>query len=430
MTHFVYRNGFLNAEQVPLSRIADEVGTPFYCYSTAALADNYDAFAGAFENQPATVCYALKANANLAVIRTLANLGVGADVVSGGELRRAQAAGIPGGKVVFSGVGKTREEMVLALEAGILQFNIESEPELATLNQVALNRGEQAPVALRVNPDVDAETHEKIATGTRDSKFGIDVSRAPAVYAKAAGLPGIAVQGIAVHIGSQLTDLAPFEAAFDRVAALVRFFRSRGLPVHRIDLGGGLGIRYADEEPPTASAYAEMVARIFTDLDVEFVFEPGRVLVGDAGVLVTTVLYVKETYARTFVVVDAAMNDLLRPSLYGANHPINAVAMAAKDAPHKEVDVVGPVCETGDVFAKARALSPLASGDLVAIGAVGAYGAVMSSAYNTRPPAAEVLVRGSAHAVVRARSTIDELMAQDLLPSWLAASEARGGGAA
>ena len=430
MTYFVYRNDSLNAERVPLARIAKEVGTPFYCYSTAALSESYGAFADAFANQRATVCYALKANANLSVIRTFANLGAGADVVSGGELQRALAGGIPGKKIVFSGVGKTREEMALALDAGILQFNVESEPELEVLNGIASERGDPAPVALRVNPDVAADTHEKIATGTRDSKFGIDIARAVDVYARAAELPGISLQGIAVHIGSQLTDLAPFEAAFDRIADLVRNLLARGLPMVRLDLGGGLGIRYVDEDPPAVDAYADMVARIFSGLDVEFVFEPGRALVGNGGVLVTSVLYIKESAARTFVVVDAAMNDLLRPSLYGADHAITPVAAVADDAPRATVDVVGPVCETGDVFATARRLPPLASGDLLAIRSAGAYGAVMSSAYNTRPPAAEVLVKDTAFAVVRARATIDDLLAQDSLPAWLATPAAGARGAA
>ena len=430
MTSFVYRNGALNAERVPLGRIAKEVGTPFYCYSTAALCESYGAFADAFADRRATICYALKANANLSVVRTFANLGAGADVVSGGELRRALVGGIPGKKIVFSGVGKTRDEMALALDAGILQFNVESVPELEILNEIASERGEPAPVALRINPDVAANTHEKIATGTRDSKFGIDIEQAFDVYASAGELPGISLQGIAVHIGSQLTDLAPFEAAFDRIAVLARNLLARGLPMVRIDLGGGLGIRYVDEDPPGVKAYAEMVGQIFAGLEVEFVFEPGRALVGNSGVLVTSVLYIKETSARTFVVVDAAMNDLLRPSLYGADHAITPIAAVADDSPRVTVDVVGPVCETGDVFATARSLPPLASGDLLAIGSAGAYGAVMSSAYNTRPPAAEVLVKDTAFAVVRARATIDDLLAQDSLPAWLAPSSAGARGAA
>ena len=430
MTHFKYRNGSLNVERVPLARVAKKVGTPFYCYSTATIGENYGAFASAFADQPATICYALKANANLAVIRTLADLGAGADVVSGGELQRARSAEIPGDKIVFSGVGKTPDEMALGLDAGILQFNVESEPELEILNGVAAERGERAPVALRVNPDVAADTHEKIATGTRDSKFGIDIARVPEVYAKAAELPGIALQGIAIHIGSQLTELAPFEAAFDRVAALTRSLRARGLSVIRLDLGGGLGIRYMDENPPTVDAYAGMVARVFAGLPVQFVFEPGRALVGNGGVLVTSVLYIKETAARTFVVVDAAMNDFLRPSLYGADHAITPIAAMADDAPRVKVDVVGPVCETGDVFATARPLPSLARGDLLAIGSAGAYGAVMSSAYNTRPPAAEVLVKDTAFAVIRGRATIENLLAQDAIPAWLASPTARTRGAA
>ncbi len=420
MNHFNYQGGALSAEDIPLARIADEVGTPCYCYSTAALSQRYGAFAGAFADQPVTICYALKANSNLAVVRTLVALGSGADVVSGGEIRQARAAGVPGSGIVFSGVGKSSAEMVFGLETGILQFNVESEPELETLNALAVARGRRAPVALRINPDVDSATHDKIATGHGGSKFGIDIARAPAVFARAASLPGIAPSGVAVHIGSQLTDLAPFETAFTRVADLVRKLRAAGLACDRVDLGGGLGIRYADETPPEPAAYAALVKRVFAELGCQLLLEPGRVLVADAGVLLTRILYLKKTTAKTFVIVDAAMNDLLRPALYGAHHAILPLKAAVEGAALAPVDVVGPVCESGDVFAEARPLPPLAQGDLLAIGSAGAYGAVMASTYNSRLPAAEVLVKGSRYAVVRERASLDDLLSVDRLPPWLA----------
>ena len=432
MNHFAYRDGALHAEEVPLADIAEAVGTPLYCYSTATLERHYRVFAAAFAGVPATVCYSLKANANLALVRTLAALGAGADVVSGGELRRALAAGVPAGRVVFSGVGKTREEMALALDAGILQLNVESVSELDALSEVAASRGVRAPVALRVNPDVDAHTHEKITTGRRDNKFGIPLARAGEVYARAAALAGIELVGLAVHIGSQLTGLAPLEAAFERMAALARELRAAGHPVERLDLGGGLGIRYGDETPPLPDAYAGMVKRVTGGLGCRLLLEPGRVLVGNAGVLVTRVLYVNDGGRRTFVVVDAAMNDLLRPALYGAYHPIEPVVEPAPGAAESPVDIVGPVCESGDLFAADRPMPPLAAGDLLAIRAAGAYGAVMASSYNSRPLVPEVLVKDAAFAVVRRRPGDDEMLALESLPDWLddapgpAASRARG----
>lgn len=420
MTAFAYRNGMLHAEEVALDRIAAEVGTPFYCYAAGAIESAYRAFEAALAGLPATICYALKANGNLAVVRSLARLGAGADVVSEGELRRALAAGIPAEKIVFAGVGKTADEMAAAIEAGILQFNVESLPELELLSRVARARGATAAIALRVNPDVDARTHAKIATGKKENKFGIDLDQARAVFHHAATLPGIAVAGIAVHIGSQLTDLAPYRTAFARVAALFRELRAEGLPLKRLDLGGGLGITYRDEPAPDLAAYAAAVRDATAGLDAELIFEPGRFLVGNAGVLVTRVLYVKAGTARRFVIVDAAMNDLIRPTLYDAWHDIVPLSESAPDAARQPVDIVGPVCETADTFAEHRDLPPIAAGDLLAICSTGAYGAVMSSTYNCRLPAPEVLVRGCDYAVVKPRPDHAALLAGDRLPPWLA----------
>lgn len=419
MSAFAYRNGLLHAEAVPLDALAAEIGTPFYCYSSEALEAAYRGFAEAVSDLPATICYALKANANLAVVRTFGKLGAGADVVSEGELRRALAAGIPANRIVFAGVGKTRAEMAAGLAAGILQFNVESLPELEALSEVAREAGRTAPVALRVNPDVDALTHDKITTGRAENKFGIDLASAREAFARAAALPGLSVEGIAVHIGSQLTSLAPYRAAFERLAELCRTLRSDGLAIRRLDLGGGLGIAYRDETPPDPQAYAEIVRAATAGLEVELIFEPGRMLVGNAGILVTRVLYVKSGAARRFVIVDAAMNDLLRPSLYDAWHEIRPVAEPAADAERTPVDIVGPVCETADTFARQRPLPPVGSGDLLAILSTGAYGAVMSSTYNCRLPAPEVMVRGRDYAVIRARPDHEALMAQDRLPDWL-----------
>ncbi len=419
MSHFAYRGGRLMAEEVPLARVAAEVGTPFYCYSSAALVGRYDAFAAAFADRDATVCYAVKANGNQAVIATLAARGAGADVVSLGELKRALRAGVPAGKIVFAGVGKTPFELAAGLEAGILQFNVESLPELEQLNQAALAKGVLAPVAVRINPDVDALTHAKIATGRSENKFGIDLEHAPAAYRAAAAMPGIEIVGIAVHIGSQVTDLAPFRSAFSRVAALAQRLLQEGHRIRRIDLGGGLAIAYRGEPAPTVEAYAALVKEATAALDCTLQFEPGRCIVADAGVLVTRVLYVKDGSSRRFVVVDAAMNDFLRPALYDAYHAILPVTQPASGAPVRPVDVVGPVCETADSFAAQRPLPPIEAGDLLAICSAGAYGAVMSSAYNGRAPAAETMVRGTNYAVVRPRAELDAMIDEDRLPEWL-----------
>ena len=429
MTGFEYRDARLHAEGVSLDRLARDVGTPFYCYSTQALEDAYRNFARALSGLPATVCYALKANANLAVVRTLACLGAGADVVSEGELRRALAAGVPPDKIVFAGVGKTPAEMALGLEAGILQFNVESLPEMAALSRVAQDKGLRAPIALRLNPDVDAHTHEGISTGKAENKFGIDLGQARAAIERATELPGLSVEGLAVHIGSQLMEIAPYRTAFERMTELYRELTDAGLPLRRLDFGGGLGIRYRDETPPDLGAYAEMVRAVTQGLDAELVFEPGRFLVGNAGVLVTRVLYVKSGVARRFVVVDAAMNDLLRPSLYDAWHEIIPVAAPSARAEIAPVDVVGPICETTDTFARQRPLPPVEAGELLAICSSGAYGAAMSSTYNCRLPPLEVLVRGGDYAIVHARPEHAELIAQERMPDWLegpAASASRG----
>lgn len=403
-----------------LAAIAAAVGTPFYCYSTAALQRQYRLYAEAFAGEDALVCFALKANSNQAVIRTFAEMGAGADVVSEGELRRALAAGIPADKIVFAGVGKTREEMAFALAKGIRQFNVESEPELEVLSEVASAMERTAPVAIRVNPDVDAHTHEKITTGKAENKFGIPWTRASEVYARAAKLPSIALVGVDVHIGSQVTTIEPFETAFRRVADMIRMLRGEGHDITRVDLGGGLGIAYEDEEsPPAVSEYAEMARRVLGNLGCQYVMEPGRFLVGNAGILVSRVIYVKKGEAKTFVILDAAMNDLIRPSLYDAHHGVIPVREPADNSPRGRVDFVGPVCETGDVLALDRLAPELRSDDLMAILSAGAYGAVMASTYNTRPLVPEVLVSGADFAVVRPRPPLDDLIAADRLPPWL-----------
>jgi diaminopimelate decarboxylase len=417
---FAYRQGALHAEGVALAQIAAAVGTPFYCYSNAAIERTYRRFAAAFADRNCSIFYAVKANSNLAVIRALAQLGAGADVVSEGELRRALAAGLPPEKIIFSGIGKTEDELRFAVERGIHQINVESEPELRLLGRVASRLGRRAPVALRVNPDVDARTHAKISTGRKETKFGIDLAQAPGVLKLAASLPGIAVVGLAVHIGSQITELSPFELAFARVAELLREARRDGIALGRLDLGGGLGSRYRHESIPSIEDYAQMIGRITDGLDVTLAIEPGRRIVGNAGVLVARVLYVKEGAARRFLVVDAAMNDLIRPALYGAWHEIVPILAPAAEATRRPMDVVGPVCETGDSFAEQRLLPPLAAGDLVAMLSAGAYGAVMSSSYNTRLMVPEVLVRGDAFGVIRPRPVYDEVLSQDKMPDWLA----------
>ncbi|UEM01414.1 diaminopimelate decarboxylase [Skermanella rosea] len=417
--YFTYRDGVLHAENVALPALAAEVGTPFYCYSLAALEANYRAFATAFEGTDTGICYALKANSNLAVIRTLARLGAGADVVSEGEMRRALAGGVPADRIVFSGVGKTRGEMRAALEAGIFQLNVESIPELEALSEVAASLGRTASIAIRVNPDVDAQTHAKIATGKKENKFGIDIDHAREIYARAAALPGIAPVAVAVHIGSQLTSLEPFRAAFERVVELVHALRADGHDIKRLDLGGGLGILYRDEEVPAVDAYAGMVRSITGNLGCHVTLEPGRALVGNAGILVTRVIFRKTGLHREFLIVDAAMNDLIRPSLYDAWHTILPVIEPSSDAPRSPIDVVGPVCESGDTFAVQRVLPHLDQEDLVAFLSAGAYGAVMSSSYNTRPLIPEVLVSGADHAVVRRRPTVEEMLAAERVPAWL-----------
>jgi len=396
------------------------VGTPFYCYSAATLTRHYQLFDDALAGLDHLVCFAMKSLSNLAVLRLLGDLGAGMDVVSGGEYARARAAGVPGERIVFSGVGKTADEMRMALEGGVRQFNVESEPELRRLSKVAAALGVTAPVTIRVNPDVDAGTHEKIATGRRQDKFGIAIGRAPEVYAEAARLPGIDVVGIDVHIGSQLTDLAPFEAAYLKVADLARRLRKDGHDIRRLDLGGGLGIPYtaSNEVPPLPAEYGALVRRTVGDLGCEIEIEPGRLISGNAGLLVASVIYHKPGEERDFLILDAAMNDLVRPAMYGAWHDIVPVLEPSPGAERAAVDIVGPVCESGDTFAKARPMPPLGEGDLVAFRSAGAYGAVMASEYNSRPLVPEVLVQGDHFAVIRRRPTFDEMLARDTIPEW------------
>ena len=419
MDHFLYRDGALHAEGVALSEIAAQVGTPVYVYSAATLERHYRLFTEALDPLPHLVCYAVKANGNLAVLKLLGDLGAGMDVVSEGEYRRARAAGIPGHRIVFSGVGKTRAEMRTALEGGIRQFNVESEAELAALSDIATAMGATAPITLRVNPDVDARTHEKIATGRKEDKFGVPLARAREIYARAAALPGLQVVGIDVHIGSQLTDLAPFEAAYRKLADLTRALRADGHRIDRLDLGGGLGIPYArsNEVPPLPLDYGAMVRRTVGDLGCEIEIEPGRLIAGNAGVLLASVIYLKAGEGRDFLILDAAMNDLIRPAMYGAWHDIVPVN-GPGEATHV-FDVVGPVCESGDTFARGRPLPPLAEGALVAFRSAGAYGAVMASEYNARPLVPEVLVQGDHFAVIRPRPSFDEMLARDTIPTWL-----------
>jgi diaminopimelate decarboxylase len=421
VNHFSYQNGVLHAEDVPIPDIADAVGTPFYCYSRATLTRHYTVFAEAFAGLDALVCYAMKANSNQAVLKVLAGLGSGADVVSEGELRRALAAGIPADRILFSGVGKTAREMDFALEAGILSFNVESEPELELLSRRAAALGRTASVSLRINPDVDARTHRKISTGKAENKFGIAWARARQVYARAAALPGLDVTGIDMHIGSQITELQPFDDAFALLAELVGKLRDDGHEIGHVDLGGGLGIPYGtdNDPPPLPEAYAAIVKKHVSKLGLKVVFEPGRLIVGNAGVLITEVIYVKTGDARNFVIVDAAMNDLIRPTLYDAFHEMRPVAEPAGDTPRIRADVVGPVCETGDFLGLDRDLPLPRSGDLIAVGTAGAYGAVQAGTYNTRLLVPEVLVEGDRFAVVRRRQTYDELIGLDSVPEWL-----------
>jgi diaminopimelate decarboxylase len=419
MNHFAYRAGGLCAEEVAISEIARNVGTPFYCYSTGALEARYRAFADAMPGG-ALIAYAVKANGNLAVIRTLGRLGAGADVVSIGELKRALAAGIPAAKIVFSGVGKTKTEMAFALDAGVHQCNVESESELNALNEVALAHDAIAPAVLRVNPDVDAKTHAKISTGKAENKFGIPWSRVREVFAAAKAMPGLKIVGVAVHIGSQITDLGPFRATFSRVRDLVTSLRADGHVIRRVDLGGGLGVSYAQGgTPPHEQDYGALVREAVRDLDVALIVEPGRFLTADAGILVAQATYLKRGEAKHFVILDAGMNDLLRPALYDAWHDIIPVKEPGKNAVRRAYDVVGPVCESTDSFARDRELPELAEGDLLAILAAGAYGAVLASGYNARPLVPEVLVKGGEFAVVRPRRPIEAIMAEETMPAWL-----------
>jgi diaminopimelate decarboxylase len=421
MHHFAYRAGVLHAEGVGLADLAAAVGTPFYCYSTATLEHHYEVFTRAFADVSALVCYAMKANSNQAVIKTLARLGAGADVVSEGELKRARAAGIPPDKIMFSGVGKTAHELALAVDEGILCVNVESEPELELLSSIASAKGRTARISVRVNPDVDARTHAKIATGKAENKFGIPISRAREVYAHAAKLPGLQATGVDMHIGSQIMELAPFNDAFALLSDFVRTLRADGHTISHVDLGGGLGIPYREdnEPPPHPDAYAAMVKRATRGLGCMLVFEPGRVLVGNAGILVTRVLYLKRGEAKTFVIVDAGMNDLIRPTLYEAHHDIRPVRESAREARRIVADIVGPVCESGDFLALGRDMAEPHPGDLLAIMSAGAYGAVQAGTYNTRALVPEVLVRAKEWALVRPRLEVDQLIGLDRLPSWL-----------
>jgi diaminopimelate decarboxylase len=421
MHHFDYRAGVLHAEAVDIAMLAEAVGTPFYCYSTATIERHYRVFVDAFADVPALVCYAMKANSNQAVIRTLAKLGTGADVVSEGELKRARAAGIPPGKIMFSGLGKTARELALAVDEGILCVNVESEAELALLSSIAAGKERKAAVSVRVNPDIDPKTHAKIATGKAENKFGIPISRARAVYAQAAKLPGIEVTGVDLHIGSQIVELKPFNDAFALLSDFVRTLRADGHTISHVDLGGGLGIPYRDdnEPPPAPDAYAAMVKRATRELGCKLIFEPGRLIVGNAGVLVTRVIYLKHGEAKNFVIVDAAMNDLIRPTLYDAHHEIRPVRQPSPQAPRIVADVVGPVCESGDFLAIGRDMPEPQSGDLLAVMTAGAYGAVQAGTYNTRALVPEVLVREGEWALVRPRMEVESLIALDRLPPWL-----------
>ena len=421
MDHFLYRDGVLHAEDVPVAEIAAAVGTPFYVYSTATLERHFKLFDDALDGLDHLVCFAMKSLSNQAVLKVLAGVGAGMDVVSGGEYLRAKAAGVPGDKIVFSGVGKTADEMRLALEGGIRQFNVESEPEMHVLSLVASELGVEAPITVRVNPDVDAKTHAKIATGKSENKFGIPISRAREVYAMAAELPGLKVIGIDVHIGSQLTELEPFELAYQKVAELTEQLRADGHEISRLDLGGGLGIPYArsNEAPPLPVDYGALIKRTVGHLGCEVEIEPGRLISGNAGLMVSKVIYVKEGEDRKFLIIDGAMNDLIRPAMYEAHHDIVPVVEPEAGAEPATYDIVGPVCESGDTFAKGRTMAAVGPDDLVAFRSAGAYGAVMSSEYNSRPLIPEVLVHGDQFAVIRPRPTFDEMIARDRLPEWL-----------
>jgi diaminopimelate decarboxylase len=422
MDHFEYRSGILHAEDVAIPEIAAAIGTPFYVYSAATLRRHFQVFDEALSGMDHLVCYAVKANSNVAVLKLLGDMGAGMDVVSGGEYLRAKAAGVPGDRIVFSGVGKTREEMRLALEGGIRQFNLESEPEMLALSEVATSMGVTVPVTIRVNPDVDAKTHEKISTGKSENKFGIPIARARGAFAETAAQPGLEVVGIDVHIGSQLTELAPYRAAYEKVAELTKTLRADGHKISRLDLGGGLGIPYerSNAAPPLPMDYGQVVRETVGDLGCEIEIEPGRLIAGNAGLMVSRVIYVKQGQGRKFLILDAAMNDLVRPSMYEAHHDIVPVDEPAPDAAHESYDIVGPVCETGDTFARQRSLPVFVADDLVAFRSAGAYGAVMASEYNSRPLIPEVLVDGDRFALIRARPSYEEMLARDILPDWLA----------
>lgn len=421
MHHFGYKAGVLHAEDVSVARLADEVGTPFFCYSKATLERHYSVLADAFSGQNATICFAVKANSNQAVLTTMARLGAGMDVVSEGELRRALASGVPAEKIIFAGVGKTRDEMAYALRAGIFGFNVESEPELAALSEVATSLGVTARAAIRVNPDVDAKTHAKISTGKSENKFGVPYLRAPALYSEARGLPSVELSGIHMHIGSQITDLAPFRDAFRLLRDLALELRREGHTIRHLDIGGGLGVPYrgVTDVPPEPGAYADVVRNAFRNLDVELFLEPGRLIAANAGILVAKVIYVKTGADRRFTIVDGAMNDLIRPTLYEAFHDIWPVREASADAKMIRQDIVGPVCETGDYLGLERDLPDFHAGDLMAVMTAGAYGAVMASTYNSRLLVPEVLVNGADYAVVRSRPSYEDLIAQDHVPDWL-----------
>jgi diaminopimelate decarboxylase len=421
MHHFAYRGGVLHAEDVALPALAEAVGTPFYCYSTATLTRHYRVFSDAFAGMDARICYSIKANSNQAVLATLARLGAGMDIVSEGELRRARAVGVPGELITFSGVGKLKGEIATALDEDIFCFNVESEQELEAISELAHSRGATARIAIRINPDVDAMTHAKIATGKSENKFGIPLARAREVYARAARLPGIRVAGVDIHIGSQITDLEPFDRAFAKLADFVQLLRADGHAIEHVDLGGGLGIPYRPGENPGTyhpEKYAEIVRRRTSALGCKLIFEPGRLMVGNAGILVTQVIYVKRGEDKRFVVIDAGMNDLIRPTLYEAYQDIQPV-LQKPEARRIIADVVGPVCETGDYLALDREIPEAAPGDLLAIMSAGAYGAVQAGTYNSRLLVPEVMVRGSDYALVRSRPTYDEMLAQDALPAWL-----------
>ena len=419
MDHFNYRNGQLYAEDVSVAEIAESVGTPFYVYSTATLVRHFQLFDDALKGMDHCICYAMKAASNQAILKTLGNLGAGMDVVSGGEYRRAISAGIPPEKVVFSGVGKTLEEITLALQNGIRQFNVESDSELEKISSIASSMDKIAPIAIRINPDVDAKTHEKIATGKAENKFGIPLSRAREVYYKASQLPGISIMGIDLHIGSQLTELEPFKKAYQKLADLTHILRQDGHKIKRLDLGGGLGIPYEKNKsaPPLPAEYGKMVSEVLGHLDCEIEIEPGRLIVGNAGILVSSVLGVKNGGNRNFLILDAAMNDLIRPAMYDAYHDI--IPVKQTNSPEAVYDVVGPVCETGDTFAKKRKMPELSESDLVAFRSAGAYGAVMSSEYNTRPLIPEVMVNKNEFSIIRKRPSYEEIIDRDIIPDWL-----------